>query len=179
MHPAAVHLARAAWAIAARPAINAVVEAGYDASGSVPVFLGDALQLGYRTDDMFAEHIVSIATRLEEIGSVALAFPMTLVERANIFDSLISQVAVDIEQDNDPMLALEDHGITDASERDTLADTIRTLQRLHREGRNHIWAYYTRNMVRPVAISRSKVDVVVGNPPWLNYNQTASIYGKN
>ena len=175
VHPAAIHLARAAWAIAAKPAINAVVEAGYDASGSVPVFLGDALQLGYRTDDMFAEHTVSIETRLEELGSVILAFPMTLVERANTFDSLMSQVAGDIEQGNDPMLALEDHGITDPSERTALAETIRTLQRLHSEGRNHIWAYYTRNMVRPVAISRSKVDTVIGNPPWLNYNQTASI----
>ena len=49
------------------------------------------------------------------------------------------------------------------------------MQRLHDEGRNHIWAYYTRNMVRPVALSRAKVDVVVGNPPWLTYNRTASI----
>ena len=175
VHPAAVHLARAAWAIAAKPAINAVVAAGYDASGSVPVFLGDALQLGYRTGDMFAEDIVSIETRLEELGRVILAFPMTLVEQANTFDSMMSQVAGDIEQGDDPMLALDDHGITDASERATLADSIKTLQRLHREGRNHIWAYYTRNMVRPVAISRGKVDVVIGNPPWLNYNQTASI----
>ena len=30
-------------------------------------------------------------------------------------------------------------------------------------------------MVRPVALSRSKVDVVIGNPPWINYNQTADI----
>ena len=28
--------------------------------------------------------------------------------------------------------------------------------------------------MRPVALSRSKVDVIVGNPPWLNYNQTVS-----
>jgi hypothetical protein len=49
------------------------------------------------------------------------------------------------------------------------------MQRLHAEGRNHIWAYYTRNMVRSVALSRSKVDVVIGNPPWINYNQTADI----
>ena len=48
------------------------------------------------------------------------------------------------------------------------------MQRLHTEGRNHIWAYYTRNLVRPVALSRSKVDVVVGNPPWLIYRNTAS-----
>ena len=45
---------------------------------------------------------------------------------------------------------------------------------MHAEGRNHIWAYYTRNLVRPVALSRSKVDAIVGNPPWLNYNQTVS-----
>ena len=48
------------------------------------------------------------------------------------------------------------------------------MQRLHAEGRNHIWAYYTRNLVRPVALSRSKVDVIVGNPPWLIYRNTAS-----
>ena len=48
-------------------------------------------------------------------------------------------------------------------------------QRLHAEGRNHIWAYYTRNMARPVALSRSKVDVIIGNPPWINYNQTVDI----
>ena len=49
------------------------------------------------------------------------------------------------------------------------------MQRLHDKGRNHIWAYYARNMVRPVVLSRSKVDVVIGNPPWINYNQTADI----
>ena len=41
-------------------------------------------------------------------------------------------------------------------------------------GRDHIWAYYTRNLVRPVALSRRKVDVIIGNPPWLNYNKTVS-----
>ena len=56
-----------------------------------------------------------------------------------------------------------------------LSDTIATMQRLHNEGRNHIWAYYTRNMARPVALSRSKVDVIIGNPPWINYNQTVDI----
>ena len=49
------------------------------------------------------------------------------------------------------------------------------MQGLHASGRNHIWAYYTRNMVRPVVLSRRKVDVVIGNPPWLNYNQTADV----
>ena len=60
VHPVAVHLARAAWALAARPAINAATAAGFDASGPVPVYLGDALQLRFRTGDMFAEHLVTI-----------------------------------------------------------------------------------------------------------------------
>ena len=60
VHPAAVHLARAAWALAARPAIDAAVQAGYDASGSAPVYLGDALQLRFRTGDLFAAQQVTI-----------------------------------------------------------------------------------------------------------------------
>ena len=104
-----------------------------------------------------------------------MVFPISLVDRADTFDSLMSQVAADIERGDDPLLALDDHGISDKHERQTLTQTIATLQRLHREGRNHIWAYYTRNLVRPVALSRTKVDAVIGNPPWLNYNQTADI----
>ena len=49
------------------------------------------------------------------------------------------------------------------------------MRKLHNEGRDHIWAYYTRNLVRPVALSRAKVDVIIGNPPWINYNQTADV----
>ena len=43
------------------------------------------------------------------------------------------------------------------------------------KGRDHIWAYYTRNLVRPITLARNKVDVIVGNPPWLNYNQTTDV----
>ena len=173
VHPVAVHLARAAWALAARPAIDAAVQAGYDASGSVPVYLGDALQLRFRAGDLFASHQVTI--QANDDANSELAFPISLVAQADAFDSLMSQVAADIEAGDDPLLALDDHAITDPGDRATLAATIATLQRLHDDGRDHIWAYYTRNLVRPVAMSRNKVDVIIGNPPWLNYNQTADV----
>ena len=57
----------------------------------------------------------------------------------------------------------------------TLSSTIERLQDLHSKGRDHIWAYYTRNLVRPITLARNKVDVIVGNPPWINYNQTTDI----
>ena len=173
VHPVAVHLARAAWVLAARLAIDAVMEAGFDTQVSVPIYLGDALQLRFQAGDMFAEHNVTIQVADEQ--NTELVFPVSLIERANDFDSLMSDIASYVENGEDPNLALDDNHINDPAERATLAATIATLQMLHSEGRDHIWAYYTRNLVRPVALTRRKVDVIIGNPPWLNYNQTASI----
>ena len=173
VHPVAVHLARAAWTLAARPAIKAASDAGFNASLSIPVYLGDSLQLRFRAGDLFAHKNITI--QVDQGDNTQLVFPVSLVDRAENFDSLMGQVAEAIEREENPSLALDDHGITDAAERKTLQETIATLQRLHAEERDHIWAYYTRNLVRPVALSRSKVDVVIGNPPWLNFNQTADI----
>ena len=164
VHPVAVHLARAAWTLAARPAISAAHEAGFDASLSIPVYLGDALQLRFRTGDMFAENEIAIEVRDE--ANTELFFPVSLVERAENFDALMGDVSAYIETGEDALLALDDNHINDPAERRMIGETIKTMQRLHDEGRDHIWAYYTRNMVRPVALSRAKVDVVIGNPPW-------------
>ena len=172
VHPVAVHLARAAWVLAAQPAIQAAVEDGFAANVTVPVYLGDALQLRFRTGDMFAEHNVTV--QVEDEDNTELVFPVSLVDRAETFDALMSDIAEAIEKGDDPTLVLDDNQITESGERHTLGETISAMQRLHAEGRNHIWAYYTRNLVRPVALSHSKVDVIVGNPPWLNYRNTAS-----
>ena len=172
VHPVAVHLARAAWVLAARPAIQAAQDAGYEGVISAPVYLGDALQMRFRTGDMFAEREVTID--VEDDQNSQLVFPVSLVDRAETFDPLMADIADCVERGQDPTLALDDHGITDPGERETLKATIALLQRLHDEGRDHIWAYYTRNLVRPVALARRKVDVIIGNPPWLNYNSTVS-----
>ena len=172
VHPVAVHLARAAWVLAARPAIEAAVDAGYSGAIAAPVYLGDALQMRFRTGDMFAEQEVTI--QVEDDANSQLVFPVSLVDRAETFDPLMGDIADYVERGQDPMLALDDHGITDSGERETMKATIATLQRLHGEGRDHIWAYYTRNLVRPVALARGKVDVIIGNPPWLNYNRTTN-----
>ncbi len=171
VHPVAVHLARAAWVLAARPAIQAATDAGYGEPIAVPVYLGDALQLRYY-GDLFAQRDVPVY--VDDERNTVLRFPRRLVEQANAFDALMSDVAGAIERGGDPTLALTDHNISDAEERHTLHGTITEMQRLHAEGSDHIWAYYSRNLVRPVALSNRKVDVVIGNPPWLNYNKTAS-----
>ena len=167
VHPVAVHLARAAWVLAAKDLFTRAHAEGGGTERSAPVYLGDSLQLRIR-NDMFSGNDVPI-----QVGddNIELRFPVSLVSRAENFDKFIADVTNAIEAGDDPMFVLEDAGVFE-NERSTLKQTISELQRLHAEGRDHIWAYYTRNMVRPVALSRRKVDVIIGNPPWLNYNQT-------
>ena len=172
VHPVAVHLARAAWVLAAQPAIQAAVEDGFAANITVPIYLGDALQLRFRTGDLFAQREVTV--QVEDEQNTELVFPVSLVEDAETFDALMGDIAEAIENGSDPSLSLDDHSLSDPVERQTLQKTIATMQGLHSEGRNHIWAYYSRNLVRPVALSRGKVDVIIGNPPWLSYRNTAS-----
>jgi hypothetical protein len=61
-------------------------------------------------------------------------------------------------------------GLSDADVQ-TLGETYVTLKRLHDEGRSHIWGFLARNLSRPVWLSAEgqRVDVIVGNPPWLSY----------
>ena len=173
VHPVAVHLARSAWTLSARPAIESAAAAGFSSPISIPVYLGDALQLRFRAGDLFAEHEVTIEVQDEQ--DTRLVFPVSLVDRAEDFDALMSGVADAIETGQDPFLALDDNHINNPAERRTLEITIGEMRKLHAQGRDHIWAYYTRNLVRPVALSRAKVDVIIGNPPWINYNQTIDV----
>ena len=173
VHPVAVHLARTAWVLAARPAIDAAGQTGFRGPLPIPVYLGDSLQLRFRTGDLFADQEITIQALDDD--QTELKFPVSLVDRPENFDALMVDIAHYIEEGGDPFLALDDHHISDDTERATLTATITAMQELHAAGRNHIWAYYTRNMVRPVALSRRKVDVVIGNPPWINYNQTADV----
>ena len=117
VHPVAVHLARAAWVLAARPAIDAVMEAGFAAQVSVPIYLGDALQLRLQTGEMFAGEVVTIQVDRQQeedrpaavaapVEVLELVFPASLVERANDFDSLMSDIAAYIENRRGPQPGL-------------------------------------------------------------------------
>lgn len=66
-------------------------------------------------------------------------------------------------------------GVAD-DERTTLEATYSVLCDLHDAGRDHIWGYYIRNQSRPSWLARpeNRVDVLVGNPPWLAYRFMAA-----
>ena len=178
VHPAAVHLARATWTFAAREALEAARDGGAD-DVIVPIYLGDSLQLRTETAGLFASSTVTIEIENDQDDglerNVSLEFPRALVEQGDWFDNLMTRFAEELDQGGDPHQALDDVGIPDDADRPMLERTADTLARLHAEGRNHIWAYYARNLVRPVALRAEPVDVIVGNPPWLTYNQAEAV----
>ncbi|MCQ4617684.1 SAM-dependent DNA methyltransferase [Corynebacterium sp. CCUG 59401] len=127
-----------------------------------------------------------------------LVFPESVVDDVTTFDSLIAEMAdealahsklIDIaslpkrKQESrrtkrekvTPILLR--HGIEEKTEEfDTLVRTFDTLEALARSGRDHIWSYYARNLVRPAWLSRpqNRVDVLIGNPPWLRFARMGS-----
>ena len=132
VHPVAVHLARAAWILAAHPAVRAATTVRLDASMSIPVYLGDALQLRFRTGDMFAGRTITIQTMDED--EPELVFPVSLVERAEDFDAFMGDVSSYIEEGTDPFLALDENHISDSEERSATKGTIRMQRNSSRAG---------------------------------------------
>ncbi len=176
IHPVSVHLARATWVLAA---IDVIREAGRSAQElTVPVYLGDSLQLRTNPSNLFAKNTVTISVEPPEDAPDdphrELSFPRALVEQGDWFDELMLHLANAIEQGQNPRTALDTAGIDSEADREALEAPIAVLQQLHAEGRDHIWAYYTCNLVRPLWLSSDggNVDVIVGNPPWLTYNRT-------
>ena len=174
VHPVAVHLARATWVIAAR---DVITELGSAEDVTIPVYLGDSLQLRTETGSLLAGQNVTIEVEGDsETGGATsrLEFPRALVEQSDWFDGVMYRIGEYIESGLDPQIALDEADIPAGSERRTLEHTVAKLVEFHEQGRDHIWAYYTRNLVRPAWLSSEsgKVDVIVGNPPWLTYSRT-------
>ena len=173
VHPVAVHLARATWVLAAKSLIR---EARSVADLTVPVYLGDSLQLLADPGSLFAADDVTIEVKPSARGGPHrfLHFPKALVAQGDWFDALMLGAARDVAAGLDASTTLDDAGIPHGPERRKLEAALGVLAELHAEGRDHIWAYYTRNLVRPAWLSteEGRVDRVVGNPPWLTFSRS-------
>ena len=175
VHPVAVHLARATWTLAARDVIGEMDRGAENVT--IPVYLGDSLQLRTDTGSLLTGQNVTIEVDGDPAfgGSARrLEFPRALVEQADWFDGVMYRIGEAIEAGHDPLVALDDADIPEGHERRTLEETITKLVEFQERGRDHIWAYYTRNLVRPAWLSSESgnVDVIIGNPPWLTYSRT-------
>lgn len=195
IHPVAVALARVSYLIAI--GTNRLQD---PSRGPVfiPVYLGDSIQWEQHRDLLAGTNDITISTSGEDLiaGGGALfgddlRFPQSILDDAGVFDRLVSDMAdaaVDPRKDTHQAATvmkpiLRRAGLTEdaddprrTADRALLVTTFDTWRRLHRSGRNHIWGYYIRNLIRPLWLTRgdNKVDVLVGNPPWLAFSKMTS-----
>ena len=163
VHPVAVTLARVTWLLA-------LTELWDDRPGrlTVPVFLGDALQWNLRRYLDHADVLVEVP------GDPPLQVPTGFAEEQELFEQGLETLNQGLREEATPeaigrRLARLDGASPEDAER--MAETFGRLQALYRAGRNGIWTFVLRNLVRPVWLSREdqRADVLVGNPPWIVY----------
>ena len=178
LHPVAVQLAKATWVLNSHEVINAARYGGHQDDIAPPIYLGDSLQLRYESNFFTRPDHITLRTTEQfpgDVETVAFDIPMALARDSESFDRLMLDLAQAVVDDADPDAVLDQHQIVDKVERDAVTQTAHQMRKLHAIGRDHVWAYYLRNMVRPAVISEQRVDAIVGNPPWLTYSRSADI----
>ena len=172
VHPVAVQIARVTYLLALGDRLN--VQRG---TVTLPVYLGDSLQ--WNTEPFLADRDVLIEAPPDEAtgaGAATLHFPAVVARDPALFDQVINRM-LEMSASSPPQPSaglrawLNQQEIADDQTRDMLAQTYDQLAALRQEGRNHIWGFAARNLVRPVWLSQQeqRPDVLVGNPPWLSY----------
>ncbi len=173
LHPVAVTLARVTYLLAIG---RSRVAGGERGALRIPVYLGDSLQWQFSVPNLWTAGTLSIKTDSgPDLFDSELLFPETLLAEPHTFDSLVEDLAhaADARGSDGPpdMEGIFDRFGVSEVDRPVLRDTFEKLCHLCKEGRDHIWSYYVRNLARPTWLSKpeNRVDVLVGNPPWLAY----------
>jgi SAM-dependent methyltransferase len=173
IHPVAVTLARVTYLLA----IGSERLQGERGPLAIPVYLGDSLQWHEGEDLLSSSGDLTISTADgTELWSRQLRFPNRVVADVASFDRLVSELATKAStgraRGQIPSLAavFRRHGVH-TDDQQEISATFKILCDLYDEGRDHIWGYYVRNLARPRWLSNkdNRVDVLIGNPPWLAY----------
>jgi hypothetical protein len=184
IHPVAVIIARVTYLLALAPGLT-----GRIGTLSVPVWLGDAMQLSITPMGQFKELVIQVPPPPAGGGSrERLSFPETYCRDPVLFDKAIDAMRGGSEAERtrqqveaDIGRRTEQHYKRDltAEERIAIGDlgaTYETFHRLRLEGRDTIWSYVARNLSRPLALASGGgwANVIVGNPPWVAYRHMSA-----
>ncbi|MGP8162994.1 MAG: N-6 DNA methylase, partial [Acidimicrobiales bacterium] len=174
LHPVAVVLAQVTYLLA----IGTNRLSARTGRLSVPVYLGDSMRWEAAEESFFAPsgEVVVPTGDGHQLFASELRFPAAAVADVARFDQLVDALAERASNrlpgtPRGPLGGLlANFGVGEA-ERGVLEETYAVLCDLHDQGRDHIWSFYVRNQARPTwfAQPEHRVDVLVGNPPWLAY----------
>ncbi len=163
VHPVAVALARVTWLLALGDLVQ-----DRPPTLNVPVYMGDSMQWSLRPLGASAEVLVDVPP-----NDPPLRIPAGLASDHNLFERALDELNRGLDTLAEPDAirdAIARAGAT-AEDSDLLGRTFAQLKQLYLDGRNHIWTFILRNLLRPVWLSHPdhRADVLIGNPPWIVY----------
>ena len=168
VHPVAVALARVTWLLALGDLVQ-----DRPPTLSVPVYMGDSMQWNLRPLGASAEVLVDVPP-----NDPPLRIPAGLASDQHLFERSLDELNRGLDTLAEPEAirdAIARAGAT-AEDAAMLARTFAQLKQLFLDGRNHIWTFVLRNLLRPVWLSHPdhRADVLIGNPPWIVYRHLSA-----
>nr|WP_255617088.1 N-6 DNA methylase [Aurantimonas sp. VKM B-3413] len=168
VHPVAVALARVTWLLALGDLVQ-----DRPATLTVPVYMGDSMQWSLRPLGASAEVLVDVPP-----NDPPLRIPAGLASDLGLFEHALDELNRGLDTLAEPETvrdAVVRAGAT-AADAALLGRTFAQLKQLYLDGRNHIWTFILRNLLRPVWLSHPdhRADVLIGNPPWIVYRHLSA-----
>ena len=177
IHPVAVIFSRITYLLA----ILKTLQKGRPDNMSVPVYLGDSLQ--WSIDEVLGGKSLRITVpedRKTGAQKRQLVFPESVCLDRKLFKKALDkmiELAGKLEEAEIFQSWIKKHltgekPLIETAESQILSRTYKTLLKLQKEERNHIWGHVASNLTRPIWLSseKHKADIVIGNPPWLRFN---------
>lgn len=143
---------------------------GY-AKGSIeiPVYLADSVVVETSSTLRGKKYILKTV-----VGTFQI--PATVVER-ELLNDLLSDIRQSIRRgDTKSEFAalIKTKYSLEKEDAELIADLYETFLKLEKEGKNHVWISIIRNAFAPIL--KGRFDYVVGNPPWINWENLPETY---
>ncbi|WP_419554964.1 Eco57I restriction-modification methylase domain-containing protein [Sphingomonas phyllosphaerae] len=172
INPLAVLASRTNFLIAIRDLIRHVGEI------ELPIYLADSVSTPSEYEDLFTS-----ASPVARVPCAATKPPFLLVPRevgasaatVNEFTQLIEH-ALKVGLSADEFLTDLSQTSVSIRDRKHYVELYETMANLRDEGRDSIWARIIKNSFAPLFVGQ--FDIVVGNPPWVNWESLAPEYRK-
>jgi type II restriction/modification system DNA methylase subunit YeeA len=141
------------------------------ATGSIeiPVYLADSILVERRAGIFGASYVLKTVAGEFEI-------PIAVVDKG-LLQSMLSEVKTCLDNkcsSNEFRKRIESTYKLDLKELDILTKFYEKLFKLEQEGKNDVWLSILRNAFAPIL--KGKFDYVVGNPPWVNWENLPEKY---
>lgn len=189
VHPLAVIISKTNYLLALEHILHAK-----NGPITIPIYLSDSLKIPMKKND------VSLSTPVFEFEAIdkKFQFPISVAGNMKKMDDVVhimqsngrdyERKLEDTRYRFNPSVYVEntlkyfrDIALKEFTQDETeiLVRSLRTLYSLIEEESDAVWPYILRNMYKPIAITIKKVDVILGNPPWIAQQAMKNIYYKN